>query len=54
MEKNFRSLYWLVLCSALMCGLIFQAAGQCSPLTLTSEQDHQNMMDQLGICVGRG
>jgi len=25
------------------------AATPCSPVTFTSEQDHQNMMDQLGI-----
>ncbi len=36
---------------ALVCGAVAQntATSLCAPVTFTSEQDHQNMMDQLGI-----
>src|SRR5882724_4974339 len=44
-------------CVALMCVFVsaVPAQGQspCTPVTFTSDQDHQNMMDQLGIKVVR-
>ena len=55
MQNFFLHLYWTMIHFALMPALLSVAAGQgagagpCAPLTLTAEQDHQNMMDQLGI-----
>jgi hypothetical protein len=49
MQKQlFHGINWLVICSAMLT-LAADAAAQCSPVTFTSEQDHQNMMDQLSI-----
>ena len=35
--------------AALMCGSLLTLAAQTPPVTFTAEQDHQNMMEQLGI-----
>ena len=38
-----------VLASALVAASMLRAQSPCAPVTLTAEQDRQNMMDQLGI-----
>ncbi len=51
MQKNMRSLVvgGLMLACALLAGASGEAKAPCSPVIFTADQDHQNMMDQLGI-----
>jgi hypothetical protein len=51
MQRFTLRIYRTVACFGLLFTLASLVHGQspCSPVTFTSEQDHQNMMDQLGI-----
>ena len=40
---------FLALACSFAAATVLQAQSPCSPVTFTAEQDHQNMMDQLGI-----
>ena len=49
------SCMWILIAWALSCGLLFGQTSASSspssppPVTFTTDQDHQNMMEQLGI-----
>src|SRR4051812_5342838 len=50
MERFIRALACLVVGTCIPLALLAgQTTAPCTPLTLTQEQDHQHMMDEMGI-----